>query len=133
MCEFRAPARCTFAEIALLEEQNVVASRGSVDRDSHARGAATDDDHVPWAAMLRDPSPHLFPVHVPWILLTDSREFHNARSDRAAYQWSNDWNERVAPIRVPLPADRKNGMSEARFRVAFRTLPSGTFVRTTGC
>ena len=120
MCEFRAPARCTFAEIALLEEQNVVASRGGVDRDSHARGAATDDDHVPWAAMLRDPSPHLFPVHAPWILLTDSREFHNARSDCAAYQWRNDWNERVAPIRAPLPADRKNGMSEARPEVASR-------------
>src|SRR5262249_19444814 len=45
--ELRAPARRPLAEVALLEEESLVATGGSVDGNSAPGGPAADDDHVP--------------------------------------------------------------------------------------
>src|SRR5262249_13796116 len=45
--ELRAPARRPLAEVALLEEEYLVATGGSVDGNSDPGGPAADDDHVP--------------------------------------------------------------------------------------
>ena len=61
--ELGAPARGALAEVVLLEQEHVVASRRRVDGDPGAGGAAADDHHVPGVAALRHPVQHFSAVH----------------------------------------------------------------------
>ena len=64
--ELGGAARRALAEIALLEQQHVVAARGRVDGHAHAGGAAADDHHVPGLGAGRAARPSIsarFMVH----------------------------------------------------------------------
>ena len=62
-----AAAGSAFAEIALLQQQDVVAAAGGIDRDARAGGAAAHDDHVPRAGVRAQPAVHLDRV-IPSII-----------------------------------------------------------------
>ena len=63
MHEFGAAARRAFAEVVLLQEQDVVTAARRVDRDAHARGTAADDDDVPGLVALVDLRDHVRATH----------------------------------------------------------------------
>ena len=71
-----AAARCPFAEIALLEQQHVVAAAGRVNGHADAGRAATDDNHVPGLAVRANPTPHFVACHIE--KLGSTREFEAA-------------------------------------------------------
>ena len=61
--QLRRPARGPLAEVALLEQQHLVAARGGVHRHADAGGAASDHEHVPRIRVVAHPLEHLVPVH----------------------------------------------------------------------
>src|ERR1700679_4215341 len=58
-----AAAGGTFAEIALLEEQHVIAARSRIDVDAHAGRSSAYDDHVPGLGMRYEAVPHFVASH----------------------------------------------------------------------
>src|SRR5207244_11530402 len=65
MDKLRTAAGCPFAEVALLQQQDVVAAGCGVDRRAHAGRSAADDDDVPALRMGIDAAIHFGAGHRP--------------------------------------------------------------------
>ena len=61
--EFRAAAGGAFAEVALLEEQDIVSARRGVDGHADSGGSAAYDDDVPGCGVGGDAAEHFGAVH----------------------------------------------------------------------
>src|ERR1019366_7883897 len=58
-----AAAGSSFAEVALLQQEHVVAAGGAINRHTGSGGASAYHDHVPRAGMRLQPAVHLSAVH----------------------------------------------------------------------
>jgi hypothetical protein len=63
VCQLGAAAGGAFTEVALLEQQHIVAARRGIDRNAYARCAAAHDNHVPGFGMRLDAAPHVDAIH----------------------------------------------------------------------
>src|SRR5258707_10982596 len=121
MRELCAAAGCAFAEVALLQKENVVPARCSVDGDTDAGSPAAHDDDVPRLRVGLDAPQHFVSIHgsisdgnVPSC---NVRGLNNDRADPAGDQRAKDWYQRVAPIRISLATNRKDCMRHAGSKI----------------
>jgi hypothetical protein len=79
MRQFGAAAGSAFAEITLLQQQDVISAAGAVNGNSNAGGATANHNHVPRVAMVPDTSPDFVSIHVVQgkMGLVDSYKLHN--------------------------------------------------------
>ena len=62
--QFGAATGGAFAEVALLEQQHIVAAGSSIDGDAYAGRSSADDDHVPRFGMGFNAAPHFGSIHI---------------------------------------------------------------------
>jgi hypothetical protein len=79
MRQFGAAAGSAFAEITLLEQQDVISTAGAVNGNSNAGRATANHNHVPRVAMLPDTFPDFVSIHVvQWEMgLVDSYKLYD--------------------------------------------------------
>ena len=65
--QFRAAAGRAFSEIALLQQQHLIAARGRIHGDARARRAPSNNDNVPLVRLRMDAAQHFRSVHVSTV------------------------------------------------------------------
>src|SRR5208282_666584 len=63
VCQLGAATGGALAEVALLEQQHIVAARSGIDCYAYAGSAAAHNDHVPCLGMNFDATPHVGSIH----------------------------------------------------------------------
>jgi hypothetical protein len=64
MDKFSAARRCSFAKIALFDQQQIVTARSGINRNADAGGPASDNQHIPRFGSIQYSTYHFFAIHV---------------------------------------------------------------------
>src|SRR5882724_5620993 len=107
MSQLRAAAGGAFAEIALLQEKNIVTACRRVNGNSYARGSAADNDHVPRLWVRLDAPQHVGSVHgltlemaFRFVVASNNiRHSNDGWADAAGDQRAYDRYQGITPIR----------------------------------
>ena len=87
MHQFGAAARGAFPEVALLQQEDLIATGSGVHGASDAGSATTDDHQVPWLGTIQRAIQHLHSIHTCGFasnpLARDNAWFHRPRKASA--------------------------------------------------
>src|SRR6267154_6709115 len=115
MGQLRAAAGGAFAEVALLQEKNIVTACRRVNGNPYTRGSAADNNHVPCLWVRLDASQHVGSVHgltleraLRFVVGSNNvRRSNDGCADAAGDQRAQDWYQRITPIRISFTANRE--------------------------